>query len=687
MEATQQPNPFHKLYLTEAMTDPDLYWDLFSPQIITGEAQKLFGTGNIVLLGSNGTGKSMLLRLLAPAVQAAYLHQKKRLPTPLASQISLSVNINFVVAGVDRLGTRPVSDDVRENVLLWSIMFGDYINYFVAREIMNTLEFLAGEGRPLAQFLEAQVDQERLEAFAKWLAPRDCWFGALEGSKSFCELKELLGRRLFCYRVFSNWNSHLPTELSESKSEIALPLIECRRGLEKFGILGPHVPLIVTIDQYETLLHRDYETATDPDVSMGRALCRVVNAFMATRSPEVSYKVAVRPYSWNREMRIFGSEAKLELERDYQRVDLDEILSRKENTSAWIFPAFARDVASRRMAWVLGGEAKDYSSWFPERFVNLTADEELKRYCDNDEDRLLPQDSNWPEEWNKALAELYQRNKFEAKFAETWIRQYLGKSGVLPKLPDDLKRGEWTRPWWQKERREALLMQIASGCQQRRIYGGADTILTLSGYNITIFISLCREIWDSNERARSKRARGTGRISVDVQTEAIRRVSENWFNKIEEFSGGAKRQNFVARLGIGIKNALIADKGLVYPGHNGFSLLLEEYEQPEAAGVRHFLENARDFGSLVSSKHTTKERDRRLRRKWYIFPLLCVNFEIPIVRTKEPYYADLAEVTHWLSDARPPIVLKGPRARKKTGKTKKEEEQASLFSENGGGKL
>ena len=207
----------------------------------------------------------------------------------------------------------------------------------------------------------------------------------------------------------------------------------------------------------------------------------------------------------------------------------------------------------------------------------------------------------------------------------------------------------------------------------------------LSGYNITIFLSLCREIWDTNERAILKGTATTAAaISVDIQTDAIRKVAEGWYNKLTEFPEGGRRQDFIGRLGLGIRKALLADKGLVYPGHNGFSLLVEEYEKPEAAAVKAFLENARDFGALVSSKHTTKEHDGRPRRKWYIFPLLCVNFEIPAKRAKEPYYAELAEVAAWLSDKRPQIILRGPGAPRRGKRASRDgERQASLFGEKG----
>ena len=358
MEREFRPNPFQTLYLTEALTDPDLYWDLFSPQIVTGEAKQLFQPGNVVLLGSNGTGKTMLLRLFAPAVQAAYLRKHKEIPIPEESRRFLSIGINFVSAAVGAFGGRKVTQDAGDNLTLWGLYFGDFLNYFLVGELLGALEFLATpRGAVLAEYLGAQIGRESLDAFAKALAANDCWFGAMKSASSLREVTDAIRGRVSAYRAFANWNIEaLPENISRTKTDVGAPLIESRKGLQSLGIIGGSVPLMVTIDQYETLFHIDYEkTSFEPSRSIGRVFCRVVNSLMSSRTPDVSYKVGVRPYSWEREMRAFGTDARLELGRDYQKVNLDDLLRRKENRSSWIFPKFAGDVAGRRIAKSLGG--------------------------------------------------------------------------------------------------------------------------------------------------------------------------------------------------------------------------------------------------------------------------------------------------------------------------------------------
>lgn len=679
-------NPFQTLYLTEALSDPDLYWHLFSPKIITGEAERLFRVGNVVLLGSNGTGKTMLLRLFSPAVQAAYKRHGIELPLPENAAL-LSVSVNLLHAGFSALGRRRPrlsEDDVApaSDRVLWPLMMGDLLNYAIVAEMLATIEMLTrSEGGALAKALKARIEPRRLNAFATWVAKRDCWFGALRGVGTFDGLVAAVNARILTYRKFINWNAdRLPSEITASKTEVGVPIADCRRGLSECEVMDGSVPFMVAIDQYESLLHTEYDAPSKTD-SLGMQFCRVANALLAMRDPTVSYKFGVRPYGWSHEPRVFGTDARLEVGRDYQMVNLDDVLRRKENTRSWTFPDFADDVASRRIAaFHKATSQEEYRGWLRKRLEVLTPDEELEKYCARDPERLLPRGEEWPREWRALVQEEYRRSKFGAKLAETWITQTLGKAGRLPAPPPadtPSTKKPWLRDWWTKERREALKTQIASTCRQRRVYGGWDVLMTLSASNVLVFLSLCREIWDINERSR-RDDRSTDDldevVSTDVQSQAIRVVAETWLRKQTEFPGGSRRKDFVTRLGIGIRKALLADKGLVYPGHNGFSLVVDEYEAEDAADVREFLENATDFGALISSPHTTKELDRKPRRKWYLFPILCPNFEIPAVRTKEPYYAELAEVREWLSDARPEIVFRGVRVKERRAPLKNDNE-------------
>src|SRR5207247_10323241 len=137
----------------------------------------------------------------------------------------------------------------------------------------------------------------------------------------------------------------------------------------------------------------------------------------------------------------------------------------------------------------------------------LAAAGELARCCKDDPQRLLPRLPGLPRGWSEFVRAVYEESRFRALVVATWIQQALGRGEVLPEMPPtSFGEGAWAREWWQKERREAILVQAASRCRQRRLYGGMDAILTMTGSNILVFISLCREIWDSWERANAKAA-------------------------------------------------------------------------------------------------------------------------------------------------------------------------------------
>jgi hypothetical protein len=159
-------------------------------------------------------------------------------------------------------------------------------------------------------------------------------------------------------------------------------------------------------------------------------------------------------------------------------------------------------------------------------------------------------------------------------------------------------------------------------------------------------------------------------IDVTVQAVGIQSASVHWYNKITEQRGKShERQRFVNYLGILFREELINDMPMSYPGHNGFSL--QEEELAEDAWLFRFLNDAVDYGDLFDAPHTTKSRDRKPRRKWYLNPILSPKFQIPETHVKEPKYISVHHVREWLvkagvleaTDFKPPLrrKLKGIR--------------------------
>src|SRR5882672_11412731 len=99
-----ESNPFHELFVTDSAAAED-FVRYFSPFLVP-HMLELFQEGNVVLKGTQGCGKSMLLKLLAPETRVAYAErvdgsareiERRRefpIPTDLCDFISAGVNLS-----------------------------------------------------------------------------------------------------------------------------------------------------------------------------------------------------------------------------------------------------------------------------------------------------------------------------------------------------------------------------------------------------------------------------------------------------------------------------------------------------------------------------------------------------------------------------------------------------------------
>jgi hypothetical protein len=181
------------------------------------------------------------------------------------------------------------------------------------------------------------------------------------------------------------------------------------------------------------------------------------------------------------------------------------------------------------------------------------------------------------------------------------------------------------------------------------IWAGRDEVLELSGGNILVFVSICQRIWAAWVRTiREVETSDSSlpRIEPDVQALGIHEASTHWFQKLSEVPGGDSRQRFVGHLGGILERNMFNDLSLSYPGHNGFSVRLDELVTNSKAQA--FLREAVDYGDLFEAPHTTKEKNRKPRMKWYLNPILSPHFKLPNAHTKEPAYVSIHEVWKWI---------------------------------------
>ncbi len=641
-------NPFHELYVGESI-GPEKFVKLFSPSIVE-HSLTLFQPGHVILKGLPGTGKSMLLNLLKPSIRLAYSKLGVEFPVPVEFRKFIGAGINLKRSGISDFGQRKIDADEDQN--LSAIYFGDFLNYWIVSDILASIQKLCTDdtGNTLANEIGLRYEAKLLDEFAMKMASLDCWSDYLTEVVDFNKLKEQLNRRISAYRSFLNYNlEEIPRSIKESKTLIGVPISKCIETLKQLEIVNNDVEFFIRIDQFEELAWLE-TSATDP----GKTYQEMILKLLGMRDPNVSYRIGTRHFAWAKvDKKMFGSAAKLESKRNFKEVSIDSVLRRKENVRTWIFPEFAEDIFNRRI--VMSSYLYDANDGSLLTYVfgkGLSPEERAKKYVPNEKERALRLEDNWGKEFNDFLLELSAENPLSARLGEAWARQK-GKEKIIEDI-ELAKTYPWEeKKWWKKERVEQALLQIASRNQQQLIWYGKDDILGLSGGNILTFLSLCQHIWDVFIRDRRNVEESVDlslpKIDYVIQSVGIKEASDDWFNDISNEKGGKERKLFISYIGRYFNKTLSDDKAMSYPGRNGFSLTLQEFEQSQI--IKEFLNDSTDYGDLQGIPHTTKSNDKKQRRKWYLNPILSPHFKIPYSHTKEPLYIKLEELKMWLIDS------------------------------------
>jgi hypothetical protein len=638
-------NPFHELYVTETAR-PEEFVELFSP-VLVPHALLLFQTGNVVLRGTQGSGKSMLLNLLRPEIKRAYNEAGQTFPVPPKLSQFISAGINLTRSGILDIGQRPITKNSEDDERLFPLFFADFLNYWIVRDILRTLQTV--ESVPN---LFSYVAFKNREKFAELLSSAECWFGYLEKAKGFDGLLHAIDQRIQSYRAFHLANtSALPDSLMATKTTIGEPISQAVQCLWRSGTLSERVPVFVRIDQHEVLSRSD-----DLRPTIGIEYRRIINKAFSRRDPRVSYRLGTRRYAWGDDLSVFGTGTPLEILRDYRVVDIDHLLTRKEDRRTWMFPRFAEDIFSRRLR-----HAKLYTkAKSPLQQVFGSSPRPSKAAKDyvgtSTADRGLKIEDAWTDEWKNFVRQLFLTDPLAAKLVEAWLRQKGpgGRpNGDVAHVPRK-RPWPWDRAYWKKERLRQALFQLAARCAQRPMWYGRENFLSLCAGGTLIFVSVCQHVWDAFLRSQlgvsdSEQIDPTTEgIPPGIQALGITSASSYWYEKIAEQSGGGERRRFIDFLGSHFYLSLMNDRAMSYPGHNGFSLPNLELESDFE--VSRFLNDAADYGDLQNAPHTTKSKAGEQRTKWYLNPILSPHFKLPESHVKEPEYINLLQIREWLSD-------------------------------------
>ena len=627
-------NPFHDLWLTEIL-NPDEFVQLFSGEVAK-LAEDLFGTGNVVVRGRQGSGKSMLLRLLDTNTMAAYAKSTEISPVP-ENRKFITGNINLTRSNFSAITNRFL-DTVTKDDKLWAVAtFSDFLNYTLALNLMRDIHWLNQQQQQddELQILRLKMESSYKKVFVKSLSEADCWNGYLRDCKSWLEVEEKMEERLVAYRRYFNFNiQDLPDEIETSRTEVGVPLAELAQILRDSKIIPIDCQVYLKIDQIEELYEIERESG------YGDVFRQVINRALAQRDGRIAYRLGTRHYAWSSQTKVWGTTAHLEEMRDYSVIDIDEMLRKHENSKN-NFRTFAEDVFKRRLT-VAGFETS------PNPLTDIFGPtgnpfDRAREITFKRTKMNLPH--NWAEEWITVLKTLSQENPLDAKLGEVWLRQKTQQKAKVHLDGSKSRSFDWReKKWWCKERHEAAIMQIASESGQNMIWYGKRHIIDLSGWNILAFMSICRTIWSGWLRKHTDDE--LHNISVptmdrEVQKVGIYEASKMWVDKLHEGQEGDRRRDFIFKLAEWFVRRLKNDKSLSYPGCNGFSLLKTEYESNNE--TTHLIRVCKDYGDLIESDHTSKTPTGR-RIKWYLNPILCPYFGLPHVRTKEPIYTTLDDL-------------------------------------------
>lgn len=632
-------NPFNTLYVTENL-NPDEFILTFSPLLIS-DTLPLFQEGNSVLTGTQGCGKSMLLALLKPEVRIAY--HSARLEFPISNvPFFLGAGINLTRSGAIYFGERMIEPGHSDSEQRHVGYFGDFLNYWIALDIIDSvIKFQESE---VGARVGVDFSEENQRLFAHEISRKGCWFGYLDGLETVQAVREKIIHRITRYRGFFNFQTEsLEPEIRATKTTPGEPISRVADAFRDTGIVPERCPFFIRIDQYEELWNLE---ASRGSSRFYRRYREVIHRMIGLRDPRISYKIGTRSYGWHEAPELASSAGAIEEMRNYKKIDIDLILRRSENGPS-TFNRFAEDVFRRRMS----GQFAE----IPRKNVlarvfgsKISPQDKAKKYAKTNGFLRIPDGA--PKQVIETLFSLAKSDPLSAKLGEAWVRQQLERNGTdFPKadyLPWESKK------WWFKERVSMALLHIAAMQRQRLIWSGSVEILALSGGNILVFLNICQYIWSSWLRgeARDPSDERLPEISnVYIQDSGILMVSQFWYKKIASTPRGNSLQRFVEVLCKELRNRLLNDKRMSYPGENGFSLSNIELE--EDAALDEFLKQAVGFGVLFDRPHTPKIKSLGMRRKYYPNPILCPYFQLPAAHTKEPWYVKPADIRRLMARA------------------------------------
>lgn len=665
-------NPFTEAYVTHTLTE-QIFARYFSP-VLVSSAEEIFQTGNVIVRGTQGSGKSMLLRLLDPEIRIAYhdmAQNGKEEPFPIPQQFTdfVSARVDLNKSGlldiVNTLHPKPSTTEIQA----LAFAFGDFLNFWLLRGLLNNIERIKEHNDVFDNLVN---NQEELDVFAMSFAKEDCFFGSLENVKNWDSLKQLIKDRVISYRAWANGNRELPNEIEVTKTSIGEPLARAAKLLHTTKVFSRTVNVFCSIDQIEALWLQ-----SETKRSIGSVLRREIHELLGKRDNRVFYRIGVRRHDWDKDGNLAMRDGRsLEEERDFLLTDIDELLRRGECAKYWPFRKLTQDVFKRRVLTVLEDVAdlpeglENCSTFFgsspePQELVSQI----IKKPQSSE---LLKLDDEWPEDWSSKIIDIFnckveklpaepsegiKNDPLNALLLTAWGLQTGGQGKAMAKqrrfresAPSDLSEAPWnsSKKYWRKERYPQAILQLTSRHKQKLLWWGNAKVLSLSGGNILRFITICRVTWDYWQRLDEgsvSSAKKMALIKPSTQASAILEASRKIHESLKRQPGnpgGDVRIRFLDEVAKWLRNRMLDDAAMSYPGGNGFSLRTKELAQYPK--LKQLIHEAVGWGDLYEREHTSKSKEDSSRTKYYPNPSLSPLYQLPEAHTKEPLYVSAKDI-------------------------------------------
>lgn len=295
----------HKGWLTQARDPVGLLFEHAAP---------IFEPGNIVISGLVGSSRSLLLKSMSSEDRVERWAAGAPLPIPKHCDRFISASINVVEARCLDFGNRSALKDLDRQKLI----FGDFINFQFARSLFRSLDLLSSNSG-LAAYIGLRFDDLAKEAFAGALLDDHGWRSCFPDAQNYAALKRSVNRRIDHYRRYlTGEDDRLNEAVTGCLTFPGEPLAQVSQVLDSQEIIPSDVPVLLTLDGYQHL-----SIISDPD-GIQINYCSIVNRMVNRRERSPSYRISAHGQHWRSHNGIFGTDARLEQDRDFRLVDIDE---------------------------------------------------------------------------------------------------------------------------------------------------------------------------------------------------------------------------------------------------------------------------------------------------------------------------------------------------------------------------